>query len=72
MVTFQSIETAEEIEFDAGYDSYYEGEELDRHRSTDYREGFRQAWYEDNRLPDWKDPEGVVIDQQWDAYLCSL
>lgn len=72
MVTFQSIETQEEIEFNHGYDAYYAGRESFHTESPDFREGYKQAWHEDNRLPDWKDPEGNAIDQMWEAHVDAM
>jgi hypothetical protein len=67
VVTFQSIQTQDEIDFDRGYEAYYAGEETLRNVNPDVKDGYREAWYEDNRSIG-RNRGDNFIDEVWEEH----
>ena len=70
MVTFTDIQTQEEVDFNRGYDCYRNGDEVLYNVNADVKEGYREAWYEDNRSR-YRNSDNA-IDEAWEGHWDTI
>lgn len=70
-MTKETKQLTEQIaDFGAGEAAYYDSRgDLYFEGTPAFREGYKNAFYENERLPGWKDPDGVWTDRAWDAHV---
>lgn len=56
-------------DFDRGIEAYYEGDEFETGRPDEWKAGWKDSWYRENRLSYRRDPDGIETDRAWDLVV---